>query len=269
MDRVGFEKMETWLQETARELPYPQTPDLAPAVRAHLAGGPARRPLPRVPSRWAWVVTAALAVLLLGVLAVPSVRAGILEFIQVGVVRIFLVTPPTATPAPSPVPSGTPAPTQAPTSTPTPVAWLTDLAGETTLPKARERVFFDIPLPAYPGDLGEPDQVYVQDLDGPLVVLVWLEPGSADQVRMSLHLIAPGSIALEKVEPVLVEETQVNGHYAAWTTGPYLLRLKNNDLDIRRMIAGGVLIWEQEGITYRLESSLPLEEAVKVAESLR
>jgi hypothetical protein len=215
---------------------------------------------------------AALVVLLLGLLAVPSVRAGILEFIQVGVVRIFLATPPTTTPAPSPVPSGTPArrtPAPTPLPTSTPLAWLTDLAGETTLAEARGRVFFDIPLPAYPEDLGEPDRVFVQDLDGPLVVLVWLEPGTANQVRMSLHLIAPGSIALEKARPVLVEETRVNGQYAAWTTGPYLLRLRNNDLDIRRMIAGHVLIWEQEGITYRLETDLPLEEAVKVAESLQ
>lgn len=41
------------------------------------------------------------------------------------------------------------------------------------------------------------------------------------------------------------------------------------DLKSRGLIEGNVLVWEQDGITYRLESALPLEEAVRVAESLR
>jgi hypothetical protein len=34
------------------------------------------------------------------------------------------------------------------------------------------------------------------------------------------------------------------------------------------VVEGNILIWEQGGITYRLETNLPLEEAVKIAESL-
>jgi hypothetical protein len=33
-------------------------------------------------------------------------------------------------------------------------------------------------------------------------------------------------------------------------------------------VDGNTLIWEEQGITYRLESNLSLEEAVKIAESL-
>jgi hypothetical protein len=35
------------------------------------------------------------------------------------------------------------------------------------------------------------------------------------------------------------------------------------------LINGHVLIWEEGNITYRLETALPLEEAIKIAESLQ
>jgi hypothetical protein len=44
--------------------------------------------------------------------------------------------------------------------------------------------------------------------------------------------------------------------------------LFNGDLQYRRMIDGQVLIWEGDGITYRLETDLSLEEAIRIAESL-
>jgi hypothetical protein len=35
------------------------------------------------------------------------------------------------------------------------------------------------------------------------------------------------------------------------------------------LIEGHVLIWKEGDITYRLETDLPVEEAVKIAESLK
>ena len=61
----------------------------------------------------------------------------------------------------------------------------------------------------------------------------------------------------------------VGGRPALWTEGPYILQLQNGDLDFRRLIEGHVLIWVEGGVTYRLETGLPLEEAVKIAESLK
>jgi hypothetical protein len=37
---------------------------------------------------------------------------------------------------------------------------------------------------------------------------------------------------------------------------------------MRRLVEGNVLIWFENGLTYRLESDLSLEETVRVAESL-
>ena len=56
---------------------------------------------------------------------------------------------------------------------------------------------------------------------------------------------------------------------AAWTEGPYLLNKRYGDVAEMRLLQGHVLIWVEETVTYRLESDLPLAEAVQVAESLR
>ena len=71
------------------------------------------------------------------------------------------------------------------------------------------------------------------------------------------------------MEPTVIEETSVNGQRAIWTTGPYPMRLQNGDIQYMRMINGHVLIWENEDVTYRLETDLSLEEAIKIAESLQ
>ena len=91
---------------------------------------------------------------------------------------------------------------------------------------------------------------------------------SSDLILMSLHFIPRGSWAIDKAEPAVIQETSVNGQRAIWAVGPYPLRLYNGDLQFRRLIDGHVLIWEEENITYRLETDLPLEEAIKIAESL-
>jgi hypothetical protein len=202
-----------------------------------------------------------------GLLSVPQVRAAVVEFLQIGVIRILLAEPtPTAT-----LPPATPAGRQpTPSPSPTPLRSVLDLAGETTLAEARARANFSIRLPAYPADLGEPDHVFFQDLQGPVVVLVWMDPAQPDRVRLSLHQLGEDTLAM-KGEPRLIEETTVNGQRAIWTEGPYVLQFQRGnrvDYDFRRLVEGHVLLWVEEDTTYRLETDLPLEEAVRVAESL-
>lgn len=85
---------------------------------------------------------------------------------------------------------------------------------------------------------------------------------------MSLHFIPAGSWAIDKANPAMIQETSVNGQRAIWAVGPYPLRLHNGDLQFRWLVDGHVLIWEEENLTYRLETDLPLEEAIRIAESL-
>jgi len=268
------------LTQTARALPYPPTPNLAAGLRQRLA----RRPAPRALRGWQ-LAALAVVLIILGLLAVPAVRAGVARFIQIGVVRI-LVGPVTPTPAPTamlspltatPTVTGTQPATATPPLTPTAVASLLDsLSGETTLTAAQAKTGFKVLLPTYPSDLGPPNRVFVQTKGAPMVVLVWLDQTHPDQPRLALFEIMPGNIGLEKSElikgvPPRLQNTTVNGQPAAWTTGPYLLELKSGDIDFYRLIDGHVLIWVDKSVTYRLETGIdiPEDEAVKIAESLK
>lgn len=256
------EVLERRLHKLAQQMPYPPTPDIAGRERRRLESGDRKW----TPSR-ALAGAALVIVLLAAVLfAVPGVRAEIVRFIQVGVVRIF-----TAEPTPTPETGGSVVPyTATPifSGQPTAVyrASLLDLAGETSLDAAQQRANFLIRLPTYPLDLGPPQRVFYQQ-DGPLIVLVWLDPEQPEEVRMSLHEIGPGSVLLKKMPPA-IQEVQVNGTYAAWTDGPYLLETNGGAYREFRLVEGHSLIWTEEDITYRLETDLSLEEAIRIAESL-
>jgi hypothetical protein len=249
------------LAETAAAFDYPMTPNLAAGVRRRLASAAPPETFRRArPLQLAWIV--AVLLLALGLLvAVPQTRAAIVEFLQIGAVRLF-GTEPAAAPAATPGPS------------PTPLASLLDLAGESSLAAAEDRLGAPVPLPAYPADLGPPDRVFVQDLGGPVAILLWLEPDRPDQVRMALYILRlEGGAFAGKFQVDEVEEVRVNGRPAYWVRGEHLLQFRGPAGESRfaplRPVAGNVLIWEMGGTTYRLESGLSRDEAIRVAESLR
>ena len=269
MKEMNFESQ---LRSIANGMEYPRTPDIAGAVSARLR----QRTRPRFMSkpfvsaqgrRLAWSLTLVL-ILLSSLMLIPPARAAILEFIQVGVVRIFrmeptpIVTPPSIPSVETPL-TATPAPTPQAL-----IPLLERLAGEMTLEEAQAQVSYPLLLPSYPTDLGRPDRVFVQDADGPMTIMIWLDPQDPGEIQMSLHFLPPDSWAIKKMEPTMIEETRVNRNYAVWAVGPYPLRYKNGDLDHVRMINGHVLIWQDGDITYRLETDLPMEEAIRIAESL-
>lgn len=125
-------------------------------------------------------------------------------------------------------------------------------------------------LPAYPPDLGAPDRVFLQDLSGQVLVLVWLDPADPDNVRLSLHqYVGRDNLTGLKYNPPVVRSTFVNGQQAIWATGPYFLELRNGQSQMVRLIEGHVLIWADDGVTYRIETDMSLEEAIRIAESLK
>jgi hypothetical protein len=208
-----------------------------------------------------------------GLLAVPGVRAAVIEFIRVGAIQIFLPEP---TPSPTEAPAGAMMP---PTATPagddTPLAVdlsdsLFDPAKAVDLATAKAAVTFPLKLPAYPPDLGEPDEVFIHDVVWPpTVVMVWREPGGVDApAQMSLYQIGAQQYAQKGAE--IMEETTVSGQQAFWLQGPHYIRLENDELQPWLFVDGNVLVWwSAEGVTYRLESHLTLAEARRVAESLQ
>ncbi len=259
--------LETWEKQLSRlsqELPYPPTPDIAAAVASHLERERVR-PARQLSPRLAWVVV--ILILLATLMAIEPVRAQILEFLQVGAIRIFLnQSTPTIPPGetqPSPV-AGLSVPTATPVSFPV----LNELAGETSLESARSATDFPIKLPGYPPDLGEPDRVFLQDLGGQAVLMVWMDAEEPNRIRLDLLLMGPGTFA-EKDSPEVVEETSVYGLRALWTKGAHILHFGGSTYQsLPLVVRGNILVWEQDGITYRLESDLPLKEAIRVAESM-
>jgi hypothetical protein len=264
------DRWEPRLRAVASALPYPPTPDIAAAVRRRLGAASARPFAARRP-RLAWAV-AVVVLVAAALLAAPEVRAGLVEFLRVGAVRIFLGAPtPTVAPGESEViVTATPAAGALPivTATPSLIGALVDLGGETTLEGARARFGFPIPLPTHPDGLGPPDRVFLQDFGGPMVVLVWLNPKLPERVQFSLLLLTC-EVCATKSEPTIIQNTTVNGEPALWTEGPHLLQLRNGSMEVRQLVEGHVLIWTDGPITYRLETDATMEEAVRIAESLK
>lgn len=273
MNQMQQELFERQLLSISRGMEYPRTPDLAGAVmRSRLvAKGKGGRGEGR--QKWksrklAWSLIG-IVILCSSLMLIPPARAAILEFIQIGVVRIFPAEPTRASPPQQELPVTMVPGTATPAATSQPlIPILEELAGEMTLEEAQQRVEYPIQLPSYPSELGSPDHVFVQDADGDMTILVWIDRQDPDEVLMSLHFLPPDSWAIKKVEPALIQETTVNGQRAIWTVGPYPLKYSDGNIDFVRLINGHVLIWTEGDITYRLETDLSLEEAVRVAESL-
>ena len=264
MNELEFEDK---LHALAQELEYPRTPDIAGRVRARLQDLRVDGK-PRLFSRQvAWSLTISL-LLLSSLMLIPPVRAAVIEFFQVGVVRIF---PSTATPTAQTLPgTATPAIRGTPTAPlPSLLPLLESITGQISLEEAQQTVGYPLLLPTYPAELGPPDRVYVQDAEGYMSIFVWMDPGQPERVLMSLHFIPEDSWAIKKMGPRFIQETAVNGQYAVWAEGTYPLLMRDGRLvEHVRMVNGHVLIWDVDGLTYRLESDLDMDEAIQVAESL-
>lgn len=246
----------------AKDFPYPRTPDIA--------GGFDWRQFDRPRGvfqtrRLAWVGIL-LILVMASLVAVPEVRARLLEFLRIGSMRIE-VTEKTPTSTASEVPGAASGP---PTATPdygSNLVSVLELEGEITLEEVRERSEFPIRLPTYPPDLGEPDRVFYQQLEEQsFVVFAWLYPDTEDQVQISLYALGQGTGGF-KGEPRVIEEVVVSGERAIWTDGPHQFTI-DGFFQAGRLVESPVLIWTSEGLTYRLEADMGKDEMIRIAESL-
>jgi hypothetical protein len=148
-----------------------------------------------------------------------------------------------------------------------------------TLAEARARVAFPV---AVPTALGSPDEVYTGDLPaGGQLTLVYFPTAALPEARETGVAVLLTQFRGES-EPFIqkglpqgarLTPTTVNGRTAYWIEGvPHVLFLRDPSGEIqqdRSRLAANTLLWEQGGITYRLESALSREAAVRIAESLR
>jgi hypothetical protein len=250
IEATEMDRYEKNLLQAARRFEYPRTPDLVSSLRHPIATR-------RMSFAWRYAVIA-LLITFAALLAVPEVRAAVLEFLRIGAVQIEV---PAADETPSAVP------TQDLIDDLSQQIAVSDLSGETTLEQARESVNFMVPLPAYPASLDDPDHVFLQSIEEGrnFVIVVWMD-SQEPRVDLALYVIGPG-ITLTKGPVDELLATSVNGQPAAYVRGAhYLQTLDPPDYGV--LVSAPALIWEADGITYRIEADLPVEELVRIAESL-
>jgi hypothetical protein len=249
------------LERLLRDLPDDDTPDvdLVPAVLDRLrADAPARD---RRPHRRRGLLVAALAATVLAACAtIPPVRDAL--------VAIFRVNGIVVKQAPSPAPGLTPSPT-APSPTPSPTASLPSVyegLGDPTTEAAAEAYSSGRLL--HPGALGVPDRVFRRD------ALVTLAYGRRAPTWLVMEVVLPSRLLLEKIvmTGAHVHRLTVNGQQAVWVEGPqelvYVPDAGQPQVEEPRL-SGNSLIWEQDGVAVRIETTRGLAAALKVAESMR
>ncbi|MFE9692150.1 hypothetical protein [Micromonospora sp. NPDC005806] len=235
--------LERELHDLSAWLETPEAPDVTARVRARLAAPAPRR------RRWRYWLAAAVAALL--VAALPPGRAAVADAVT-GLLRFAGVVI-----GASPVPVS-------PTGTPSPLPSQRPVA----LDEAQRLVRFPIRVPA---KLGPPERVLVADPDG------------TGTYRVATLLYRGGALRLDAFDGQLdvvfqkqasgpgVELVQVDGDFAVWVDGPHPVAYVDRTGTVRvetARLAASTLIWQESGVSYRLEGNLTRDEAVAVAGSL-
>ena len=270
--------LERALRDLGGNLAYPPTPDLGTSVRARLATQTARRGrgwLPTPPTRRRFALTLALLLiiaLLIG--ALPPVREGVARRLGLSNVEIIVVT---TVPTPTAPPIGTATATRSPANRTAPA----ELGADTTLSQAQSRLSFVVGVPDSP-DYRTPDAIYIgQPPAGGRVSLVYTaRPGLPTIAGTDIGLLVQefrGGLSaglFQKVVPASsrIEPVTINGVSGYWIEGG-LRSIAYQDASgavqfEQTRIAGNTLLWEQDGIVYRLESLLPKDDALRIAASI-
>jgi hypothetical protein len=246
------------LERLLRDLPDDDMPDvdLVPGVVQRLratGGAPEAR---RNHRRRGLLVAAAAATVLAACATIPPVRDALVSVFQVNGIRVRQ--------APSPSPSGASAsPSPSPGASP-PVVY--EGLGDPTTEAAAEAYSSGRLL--HPGALGVPDRVFRRD------ALVTLAYGRRAPTWLVMEIVAPSRVLLEKIvmTGAQVRQLTVNGQPGVWVEGPqeliYVPQGDEPQVEEPRL-SGNSLIWEQDGVAVRIETTRGLTEALKVAESMR
>ena len=234
------------------ELAYPATPSMRSAVTARLENERAAGARPAFPRRALWSRRRVLVLATIGLLAALALAAA--ARFAIGAIEIRVqpgVSPSASLPPVEPDALGDPVP-----------------AGE-----AFALAGFEPSLPSGPA----PDEVYVVDtlFGDPGLLMAW-RPGAT-------YPALPGTdwglvlMAFQGDEETVVKTVQafedvhqasVNGASASWIPVPHVLEIETERGSRTFSVRGNVLIWEVDGITYRLETSLDRASALEIARSI-
>ncbi|MGC5054189.1 hypothetical protein ACLQ2S_22360 [Micromonospora sp. DT48] len=243
-----MDDLERELRELAAWLETPEPPQVAAEVRARLAAAPDTRRVVRR-RRWRYALAAALAALLVAVL--PPGRAALADAVA-GLLRFAGITVSTSPAPPPPTGVGSPPPAQR----------------NATLDEAQRLVRFPIRAPAV---LGLPEQALVADPDaegGHRLVTLLYRDGT---VRLDTFDGRLDLVFYKQASGSQTRWTSVGTAPAIWIDGPHPVSYVDRDGVVRQesaRLAAATLIWEDAGMTYRLEGDLTATEAVAIAVTL-
>ncbi|HJS49098.1 MAG TPA: hypothetical protein VJ745_02150 [Gaiellaceae bacterium] len=240
--------LERALAELGRELEVPPAPDLVQVVLARIEPRRAARPRPR---RWVLVVAVTVLAALVATLAIPDARSALFRILRIGGEQIVLVDA-------LPEVTGQAG-----------LALEATLGTRITIEQARRDAGFDV------RELErKPDRVYVGDRG-----TVWFLYGMPSSVRLlvaqtPLHSVDENFFLKKLASPeTSVEEVDVDGARGFLLTGePHFVLLVDAAGEVveeTARLARDVLVWERDGVAYRLEGDFTRDEALELARSLR
>jgi hypothetical protein len=226
-------ELETALRQLGRQVAFPPTPELGPAIRGRLE---------RPPRFWSRPVAIALAVVVVAAVAaafaVPQSRSAILDWLGLRHVSVVRVDKLPAVPASRGL----------------------DLGQRVTLDEAKRRA----PWLLVPDS--DPDSVWLNEsIPGGKVSLVW---GTPSHVRLLLTELS-GRAYIEKI---IDGDTQVErvkiGNAGVWFQGEHVVMFQDRDgrfHETHARLARNTLVWQQGGVTLRLEGGLTKDQALRIA----
>ncbi len=259
-ERMRDEELEATLVDIGGRLDYPQPTRMAQAVRARLREPRPKRPLWSAPAFAPAFVTLALLLVVVA-LGSPGVRSAAREFFHLRGIDIF------------PVPS---------VATVAPTLPVTIPGERVSLDEARRRVHFTVRQPTVP-ELMAPDAVVLDTTGGAeRVTLLYGERAGLPPTQVpgaSVLLVEfRGSVDAaffgKGFGPgTTLEEVTVNGGRGFWLAGaPHFFFYRDPSGGIQQetlRLAGNTLLWEQDGVTLRLEAAVTKDQALRIAASVR
>jgi hypothetical protein len=279
----ALRQLATSIDFPARRPTEPGSPDLAARARRRIEQNPLR------PSLWrrlglgvgagtrARPIRRGLVLALVALLILAAVAAAV-GFGLPGL-RIIFGQGPSPTPTPPATSSASPRPSEpGPSATVQPLGGSLGLGDAVPLADVRRQAGFEILLPTDP-PIGPPDVSFLNDQR---VTLVWASgPGLPETDTPGIGLVLGefrGNVDQGYYEKVLGDQTivtpvNVSGGRGYWIHGSphffYYIDPQGQVVTDESRVVGDVLIWTRADVTFRLETSLGMAEAIRLAESIR
>lgn len=262
---MPVDDLERDLAALAERIAWPPSRDLTDGTIRRIAGSrrrPTRFPVPFRTRRLALTATAIALLLLIGLVLFPGAREALAGFLGVPGIHLELGEETVRPPAPTLGPDL--------------------LLGEpVALAESATRVGFVIQVPDQAG-LGPPDEVYVREVAaGPMASLLWrAQPGLPEAAETGVGALlmefqgneSSGSLIKRVAIGGEPEPVQIHEATGFWIGGASMLVVAPDPsvgvAESEGRPSANVLIWQRDGITFRLETALSRDEAVRLAESI-